>query len=189
MMLVIGGLICGAVVLIAMYNGLIAKKNQVKFIFASLDALLKKRYDLIPNLVATVQEYAAHERGTLEEVSALRARAVSANLPPEERAALESQLSRSLGQLMVSVENYPQLKANENFMHLQTTLTEMEEQISAGRRAYNASVTTYNNALEMFPTNIVADMMSLTPATLFEAEEGERENVNVRSLFDAKKSA
>lgn len=189
-LLVVAGvffLVAGAMVV--MYNTLVAKKNQVNNVFASLDALLKKRHDLIPNLVAAVQEYVSHERGVLEEVTALRTRAMSGGLPPEERAALENQISKHLGQLMVAVENYPDLKANQNFLHLQAGLTEIEEQISAGRRAFNASVTDYNNALEMFPTSLMATMMGYQPKAWFEIDEAERQNVNVKALFNDRKSA
>jgi LemA protein len=175
------GILLFAIVFI--YNSLISKKNQVDNIYAGLDAVLKKRYDLIPGLVATVKEYMLHEKGTLEKITELRAQALGSTLSGEDKIALEKQISSMLGSLMVAVENYPTLKANENFMHLQYTLNEIEEQISAARRAYNQSVTDYNNALEMFPTNMMAGFMKLEKKTVFSIQENERQNINVKNLF------
>lgn len=172
------------VIAIVMYNSLVGKKNSVENAFGSIDVMCKKRYDLIPNLVATVKQYAAHEAGTLEKVTALRNQAAAGNLSPDETVQLNNQLSHALSGLMVQVEAYPELKANENFMQLQRALNEIEEQLSASRRAYNASVTDFNNAVEMFPTNIMAGMMRYTRRQLFEAVEAERKNVDVGSLFN-----
>ncbi len=164
---------------IALFNSLIAKKNQVRSVFATVDAMLKKRYDLIPNLVATVKGYAAHERQTLEEITGLREQAVSPAAQPDQKRLIDGRMSRLLGGLMARVENYPQLKASSNFMHLQRTLTELEEQISAARRAYNAAVQEYNNAVEMFPGNIVAGMMNYKRQDFFESEPEARGRVEV----------
>ena len=166
------------------YNGLVGKRNQVENAFAGMDTMLKKRYDLIPNLVASVKQYAKHEATTLEEITALRAKAISGNVSSEESVALNNQITKSLGGIMVAVENYPELKANENFLQLQRSLNETEEQISAARRAFNASVTDYNNAVEMFPSNILAGMMNFKRKTLFEIPETQRENVDVKHLFE-----
>ena len=174
-----------ALILVLMYNSLIGKKNQVDNIFAGVDAVLKKRYDLIPNLVASVSRYMEHEKGLLEKVTALRAQATKPNLSDERVIELDKQISSALGSIMVAVENYPQLKANENVMHLQHTLHEVEAQIAAARRAYNQAVTDYNNAIEMIPTNIMAGFMRLTRKQVFEISEGERQNVNVKELFNA----
>lgn len=179
--LIVTGVIVFIIVL--MYNTLISKKNQVDNIFAGLDAILKKRYDLLPNLVATVKEYMVHERMTLEKITELRSKATTQNLNSAETVALDQQLSSMLGHLMVAVENYPTLKANENFLHLQGTLNEIEEQISAARRAYNQSVTDYNNAIQMFPTNFMAGLMKLEPKELFSVPSSERQNVDVKNLF------
>ncbi len=178
-------IIVGALFLamVFMYNTLISRKNQVDNIFAGLDAILKKRYDLLPNLVATVKEYMVHERITLEKITELRMQALQGNLSANEKIVLEKQLSSMLGSVMVAVENYPTLKANENFLHLQHTLNEIEEQISAARRAYNQSVTDYNNAIEMFPTNFVASLMKMDRKVVFNVPEMERQNVNVKNLF------
>lgn len=166
-----------------LYNTLVRKKNQVNNAFAGMDAILKKRYDLIPNLVSTVKTYMKHEREVLTELTELRAKAISGQLTPDDRVDLEKSINKVLGGIMVAVENYPDLKANQNFLQLQGSLNEVEEQISAARRAYNASVTDYNNAIEMFPTNFMASMMKYKQRTLFEIEESERKNVNVNKLF------
>lgn len=179
--LVVAGLIL--LIIVFMYNTLISKKNQVENIFAGLDAILKKRYDLLPNLVASVKEYMVHERITLEKITELRTHALKDNLNNSTKIALEKQLSSMLSNLMVAVENYPTLKANENFLHLQGTLNELEEQISAARRAYNQSVTDYNNAIEMFPTNVMASFMKYDRKEVFSVPVNERQNVDVKNLF------
>ena len=178
-------LITGGIALIAvlMYNSLVAKKNQVDNIFASVDAVLKQRYDLIPNLVASVKEYMTHERETLEKITALRSQALKSGLDSDAKMALDAKLSEAIGGLMVAVENYPTLKANENFLHLQHTMSELEEQIAAARRAYNQSITDYNNAIEMFPTNFMAGFMGLTRKNVFAIPQSERRNVDVDHLF------
>jgi LemA protein len=164
-----------------MYNSLIAKKNQVDNLFASVDAMLKQRYDLIPNLIASVQEYMEHEKETLEEISALRSQALRQKEGSD--TLLENKLSGALSSLMIAVENYPNLKANENFIHLQHSLYELEEQIAASRRAYNQSVTDFNNAIEMFPSNFVAGFMHLSRKNTLEIPSHERQNVDVKRVF------
>lgn len=176
-------LIVFGIVFILMYNSLVAKKNQVDNIFASVDTQLKKRYDLIPNLVATVSKYMEHEKSILENITKLRSDANKSNISNEEKMALDAKMSAALGSIMLAVENYPDLKANENVMHLQRTLNEVESQISAARRAYNQAVTDYNNALEQIPTNFMATAMDYRQKEVFEISEGERKNVNVRELF------
>lgn len=177
-------LVVAAVLIFGMYNSLVGKKNRVENAFGSIDVMCKKRYDLIPNLVATVKQYAAHEAGTLEKVTALRNQAATGGLSPDETVQVNNQLTHALGRLMVTVEAYPQLKANENFNQLQRSLNETEEQLSAARRAFNAAVTDFNNAVEMFPTNLMAGMMHYTRRQLFEAAETERRNVDVGALFN-----
>ncbi len=171
-------------ILIVMYNTLIVKKNQVENIFAGVDAVLKKRYDLIPNLVATVSKYMEHEKSLLSEVTKLRSDANKPNISDEQKIALDAKLTSALGSIMVAVENYPELKANENVMHLQHSLNEIEEQISAARRAYNQAVTDYNNTIEMIPTNFMASLMSYRRKQVFEITHNERKNVNVKELFN-----
>jgi LemA protein len=165
------------VALIGMYNGLIGKKNQVANVYASLDAMLQKRYDLIPNLVSTVQGYMKHERELLVEIVQLRN---AANTSSRSRLQDEDKMSENLKQLFALAENYPQLKASQNFLHLQATLNEVEEQISAARRAFNASITDYNNAVEMFPSSIMAGMMGLQKKQWFEIADEQRQNVDIR---------
>ena len=180
------GIIIAAVLVlipVMLYNSLVGKKNQVTNVFASIDTLLKKRYDLIPNLISTVKTYMEHERGTLTEITELRAKATSGQLSDDDKVDLDNKISKALGGIMIAVENYPDLKANQNFLQLQGSLNEVEEQISAARRAYNASVTDYNNAVEMFPTNILASMMSYKLKKVFEIAETERKNVDVKDLF------
>ncbi|MCK4993412.1 MAG: LemA family protein [Candidatus Omnitrophica bacterium] len=177
-------LIGGAVLIGLLYNSLVGKKNQVENVFASIDTLLKKRYDLIPNLISTVQTYMQHERGTLTEITELRAKAISGNISDDEKVELDNKVTKAIGGIMVAVENYPDLKANQNFMQLQKSLTEIEEQISAARRAYNASVTDYNNAVEMVPTSILASIMHYQRKQVFEISQKERQNVDVKNLFN-----
>ena len=168
-----------------MYNTLIGKKNNVEKAFGSIDVMLKKRYDLIPNLVSSVKQYMQHEANTLTEITELRAKAVSGNLSSDEKVDLDNKITKTLGGIMVAVENYPDLKASQNFIQLQASLNEVEEQISAARRAYNASVTDYNNAVEMFPTTIFASMMNYKRKAVFAiANEQERENVKIGDMFD-----
>ena len=171
-------------ILILMYNSLVGKKNQVENIFASIDVQLKKRYDLIPNLVATVQEYMEHERTVLEDVTSLRTKAIKHNLPQNDIIDLDNKMTQALGSLMIAVESYPELKANENVLQLQSSLNEVEEQIQASRRAYNQAVTDYNNAIEMIPTNFMAKAMNYTRKDVFIINEKQRENIKVKELFN-----
>ena len=167
-----------------MYNSLINKKNQVENAFGGMDAQLKKRYDLIPNLVSSVQTYMKHEADTLTQITDLRTKALSGDISDDQKVDLDNMITSKLGGIMVAVENYPDLKASENFNQLQRSLNEVEEQISASRRAYNATVTSYNNSVEMFPTNIIAGMMNMKHKNVFEIPDSERENVDVGELFN-----
>jgi LemA protein len=179
--LIILGVVVAALLL--MYNGLIGKKNDVENAFAGMDTMLKKRYDLIPNLVASVKQYMEHEAGVLTEITELRAKAISGRLSPDETVDLNRKLGTAMRGIMIAVENYPDLKASENFMQLQRSLNEVEEQLSASRRAFNAAVTRFNNAVEMFPTNIMAGMMNYRRRSLFEIDEAERQRPDVGALF------
>ena len=171
------------IILVLMYNSLVSKKNQVENIFASVDTQLKKRYDLIPNLVATVSKYMEHEKSLFTEVTKLRAEANKPNISDEHKIALDAKVTSALGSIMVAVENYPDLKANENVMHLQRSLNEVEEQIAASRRAYNQAVTDYNNAIEMIPTNMMASAMNYRRKEVFNIDEHERKNVILKEIF------
>jgi LemA protein len=168
-----------------MYNNLISKKNNVEYAFSSIDVMLKKRHDLIPNLVASVKQYMTHERGLLTEITELRNSVMQPDLSDSERFKAEGQLSSMLGKVQIAVENYPDLKANTNFLQLQAAMNEVEEQLSAARRAFNASVNGYNNSVEMFPTNILAGIMNLRRRDSFEIAETERANVNIDNLFNS----
>jgi LemA protein len=167
------------VAIIWMYNLLIGAQNGVQNAFGALDAMLKKRFDLIPNLVEVAKQYAGYEQGTLTKLTELRARAQSGTLSAVEK----NELSRQVSSVMVTMENYPELRANENFMQLQRSLNETEEQIAAARRNYNSVITTYNNRVMMFPTNIFASILGFTPKNVLETAENERQNVDVKQLF------
>lgn len=180
----VGVLFIILVLIVSSYNGLIRKKNNVENAFGGMDAQLKKRYDLIPNIVAAVKQYVAHEKSLLENITALRSRALGGNLNSDEKVAIDNEISSSLRGIMVSVENYPDLKSSENFLNLQRTLNEIESQISAARRSFNAAVTVLNNAVESFPSNIFAGMMKLKRREIFVIPEAERQNVSVGKLFN-----
>ena len=169
---------------IGTYNGLISKRNQVEYSYSGIDVQLKQRRDLIPNLVAAVQEYMKHERGILERVTELRSKIMQGGHGDKERFAMENEMGSLLGRINVAIENYPDLKANENVMQLQRSLNEVEAQIAASRRAFNASVMILNNAIEMFPSNIIAGAMNLERRESFDIPAAERENVDVGALFN-----
>jgi LemA protein len=155
---------------VAIYNGLIRLRNEVKNAWAQIDVQLKRRHDLIPNLVETVKGYAGHERGTLDAVVQARARAVGAQTMPE-RVQAEGELSQALGRLMVLAEAYPDLKANQNFLALQEELTSTENKIGFARQYYNDSVMSYNTRIQSFPPNIVAGLFGFQESPFFEVEE------------------
>lgn len=170
-------------VLMWMYNTLIARKNDVMKSFGFIDVLLKKRFDLIPNLVETVKEYMGYEKGLLTDVTELRSKAMTGGISETERIGFENQLTQKLGNIMVAAENYPDLKASQSFMQLQGTWKELEDQIAGARQAYNASVTSYNNTVEMFPTNLIATMIDYKTKPMFEAVVAEKENIQAKELF------
>jgi LemA protein len=145
--------------------------------------MLKKRFDLIPNLVETVKTYMGYEKGLLTDVTELRAKAMTGGISENDRIAYENQLTQKLGNIMVAAENYPDLKASLSFMQLQSTWKDLEDQIAIGRQEYNSSVTNYNNAVEMFPTNLMATMIDYKTKPLFEAATVEKENVKAEELF------
>lgn len=181
------GVIIGIVVIIALigvwiavsYNGFVKLKNGVEEAFATMDVFLKKRYDLIPNLVETVKGYAAHESGTLEKVVEARNMAQGAT-SIEDKVAGETVLSGTLKSLFAIAENYPDLKANQNFMDLQKQLQRVEEDIANARKFYNAIVKMLNIRVESFPSNLIAGMFHFTRKPMFEVDaEEERQNVKV----------
>lgn len=169
---------------ILMYNSLIRRRNRVEQAYSTIDVQLVQRYDLIPKLVETVRQYMTHERSLLEEIVRLRSAALG-SATPAERLRTDNQLSNALGQLRVAVENYPQLRASENFTQLQRSLNEVEEQIAAARRSYNGAVTDYNNAVQTFPSSLIASMGNFKLEELYEAEPAKRSDVDMRQLFNA----
>ena len=151
-------------------NSLIALRNHIRDAWSDIDTELKRRYDLIPNLVATVQGYAAHERAVLEKVTELRVRCAANNGRPAEQAADENQLVAALRELLVVVENYPQLKADQHFLELQRELINTEDRLQAARRFFNGNVRDYRNACEWFPSNLVARMFGFEPEEYFSVD-------------------
>lgn len=169
----------GVVWFIAAYNGFIRLRNSVEEAFATMDVYMKKRYDLIPNLVETVKGYASHEKETLENVTKARNMAAGAETL-EQRAAGENMLTGTLKSLFAVAENYPNLKANENFMDLQRQLQKVEEDIANSRKYYNAVVKEFNTMIQVFPNNIIAGMFRFEKKPMFEVEAAEeRQNVKV----------
>jgi LemA protein len=162
--------------LVGLYNGLVRLRNQVKNAWSQIDVQLKRRYDLIPNLIETVKGYMKHEAETFEKITMYRAQAMNAESVGEKGTA-EGLLTGALGQLRVAVENYPDLKANQNFLALQEELTSTENKISFSRQNYNDQVLFYNNKIQMFPSNIVAGMFGFKQEEFFELESKEERNV------------
>ena len=156
------------------YNNLVKLRNTVQDQWAQIEVLLKRRSDLIPNLVETVKGYAKHESNTLEEVINARNKRVNAGNKEEEIKA-DSELTTSLSRLFALAENYPELKANTNFLNLQDNLKETEDKISYSRQFYNDAVLKYKNSLEAFPGNIIASLFKFTPEAFFEANDTERD--------------
>lgn len=167
---------------IAVFNRLIRLRNRTREAWADIDVQLKRRYDLIPNLVETVKGYAKHEKELFEKVTEARTRAMGATSTAE-KAQAENALSQTLKTLFAVAENYPQLKANENFLELQRELTDTENKVQAARRFYNGNVRDFNIAQETFPANMIAKALSFKKAEFFELGEGEeaaREPVKVK---------
>ncbi len=160
----------GVVFVIGMYNSLVRLRNQVKNAWSQIDVQLKRRHDLIPNLVETAKGYMKHERETLDSVTQARSRAVGAGTVGEKSSA-EGALSGALGRFMLVVENYPDLKANQNFLALQEELTSTENRIGFARQNYNDQVLFYNNKIQMFPSNVVAGMFKFDQEEFFELED------------------
>lgn len=156
--------------LIGIYNALVRLRNRVKNAWSQIDVQLKRRHDLIPNLVETAKGYMKHERETLETVTEARARAMGAGSVGEKSKA-EGELSGAISKFMLVVENYPDLKANENFLAVQEELTSTENKIAFSRQGYNDAVLFFNNKIEMFPSNIVANTFNFTQEEFFEIEE------------------
>jgi LemA protein len=178
-----------AFILVGMYNGLVQKRNRAQNAWAQVDVQLKRRHDLIPNLVETVKGYAAHERGTFDEVTQARTAAQQAQ-GPEQQGAAENVLTQALGRLFAVAENYPQLRATENFQQLQAQLSETEQNIAISRQVYNDTVLTYDNALQTVPTNIIAGIFNFRSREYFQTDDAaDREVPQVSFGTDAAPAA
>jgi len=170
LLIVLAVVVVIALWVIGIYNGLVGLRNQVKNAWAQIDVQLKRRHDLIPNLVETVKGYMTHERDTLENVTKARNLAAQAS-GVADQAQAEGNLNRALGQFFVVVESYPDLKANQNFLALQEELTSTENKISFARQFYNDQAMQFNNKTQMFPSNIIAGMFSFKEAEFFQTED------------------
>jgi len=181
--ILIGSIIGIALIIILVYNTLIKRNNEVKNAFASIDVMLKKRYDLLPNLIEVTQKYMDHEKSILIDITKIRSH-VTSEVPLEEKIKDHNEIQRKVNGLLMNVENYPNLKADSSFLSLHANWTSSEEQISAARRYYNTAVTEYNNYIQMFPSSIIASLFNYKSMQVFEAEETERMNVRAKDLFD-----
>lgn len=180
--IILGVIVVIIFILVAIYNALIRSKNRVDEAWSDIDVQLKRRHDLIPNLVETVKGYAAHEQGTLEKVITARNLAMQAqdSKNPQAVEQTENALSSTLKSIFALAEAYPDLKANQNFLELQRDLTDTEDKIMASRRFYNTNVRDFNTKLQVVPTNIFGKMLGFKDYTFFEAAENEKETVAVK---------
>ena len=179
MYVIIGLLVFAAIVVVAVigiYNSLVRLRNQVENAWSQIDVQLKRRHDLIPNLVETAKGYMKHEADTFKAITEARAKAMGANTVADASKA-EGALSGALSNFLLTVENYPDLKANQNFLSLQETLTSTENKIAFARQGYNDQVLFYNNKIQMFPSNIIAGMFNFTKRDFFEIENEEEREV------------
>ena len=160
------------------YNKCVKLLNYVKEAFSTMDVYMKKRWDLIPNLVETVKGYVAHEKGVLEEITALRNTNYT-NLSPDEKIDVNNKLAYGLSKLIAVAENYPDLKASSNFTELQTQLSHIEDEIASSRKYYNGCVREFNTYIQIFPSNVIAGIFNFKEQKLFEIDESQRENVKV----------
>jgi LemA protein len=169
-LILLGAIVLLVVIVVGMYNKLVSLRNRAENAWAQVDVQLRKRYDLIPNLVEAVKGYAAHERVVFEEVTEARTRAQQAQ-GVQEQASAENALTAAIGRLFAVAEAYPELRATENFQQLQGQLTEVEGDIAVSRQVYNDTVLTYDTALETIPTSIIAGIFNFRPREYFEVEE------------------
>ncbi len=180
--MLIAGIVLAVVVLIgiALYNSLVSAKNRTEEASSDIDVQLKRRYDLIPNLINTVKGYAAHEASVLQAVTDARTTAMNGGASIEAQSANENMLSGALKSLFAVAENYPDLKANQNFVELQKELSDTENKIMAARRFYNSAVMDLNTKIESFPTNIFASTFGFSKKAFIEVAEAEKENITVQ---------
>ena len=175
---VIGIIVLLAIYLLVTYNSLVKSNNIVKEAFSTMDIYLKKRWDLIPNLVETVKGYAKYEKETYNEITSLRTNSYE-SMTMNKKINVNEQLTQDISKMMAILENYPELKASENFLQLSRDLTKIEDEIANSRKYYNGTVRIFNNKIQMFPTNIVASMFGFKQANMFEANTEEKNNVKV----------
>ena len=170
----------------SIYASVIRKRNKAQEAFSSIDVQLKKRYDLIPNILTIAQKYMEHERGIMEEVTKLRTQVMGLSSKFENidrKIALDGEIAKKMGQIMVAVENYPQLKADQTMITAMQTYNEVEEHIAAARRFYNSAVNDLNNSAEIFPSSIIANMIGVRPYPFFEANEVARQEIHASDYF------
>lgn len=176
--ILIGLVVLAAFYAVSLYNRLVRLRNEAEEAFKSIDVFLKQRYDLIPNLINTIKGYTAYESSTLEKIVNLRSQAMAA--PPSEKGASEAALAGALKSVFALAEGYPDLKANQEFLQLQETLTNLEESIQRARRYYNATVRDLSTAIESFPNNLLAGPFGFEKMAYFDVPENETQNVDVR---------
>lgn len=170
------------VYVIFLYNSIIRSKNETENALGSVDATLKKRYDLIPNLVEVVKQYMAYESNLLTEITRLRS-SINDDMNFDSKLEVYKNINKELSSIMLNVENYPELKANKNFINLQASWNEIEEQILAARRFYNTSITDYNNSIKIFPANILTSIFGFQPMKVMEFDEVIKQNPTAKDLF------
>ncbi|MCI8344694.1 MAG: LemA family protein [Clostridia bacterium] len=175
---VIAVIVVLVIYLIVQYNGFVKTNNMVKEAFSTMDVYLKKRWDLIPNLVEVVKGYAKHEKETLNQITSLRTNSYD-SMPMDKKINVNQQLGQGITKIIAIAENYPELKANENFAKLSAELLKIEDEIANSRKYYNGAVRKLNNKIQMFPSNIVAGMFKFKQANMFEVNTEERDNVKV----------
>lgn len=172
------GLIILLLYVLVTYNGLIKSNNFVKEAFSTMDVYLKKRWDLIPNLVEVVKRYAKHEKETIEKITDLRTNTYE-TMSADKKIDVNEQLTQGLSRIMAISENYPDLKASQSFIELSHNLTKIEDEIANSRKYYNGTVRIFNNKIQMFPSNIIANLFGFHSANMFEANTDEKDNVKV----------
>jgi len=178
--IILGAIILVALIIVGMYNGLIRLKNRVDEAWSDIDVQLKRRHDLIPNLVETVKGYASHEKETLTKVIEARNNAMNQSGDAKAKAEAENMLSSTLKSIFALSESYPDLKANTNFLELQRELSDTENKIQASRRFYNGNVRDFNTKLQVFPTNMIGNMLGFKNRDFFQIDEIEKKNVEVK---------
>ena len=179
MYILIGVIVILLIYFLITYNQFVSLKNNVEEAFSTMDVYLKKRWDLIPNIVETVKGYASHEKDTLNEIIKLRNNTYD-NMTTSDKLKTNHKVAQDISKIMLLAESYPDLKANQNFIDLSKQLTKVEEDIANARKYYNATIRIMNNKVQMFPSNIVANMFNFKPAAFFEATEEDRDVPEVK---------